>query len=127
MLQVLQHAAAGAAGLRRGDGGGGADRPGGPAGPRHGDLPPAGPEQALRRRLRRRRLQQPVQLEEHASVQRAAGLQGPGPHPPVRQEEVRGPGGGGGPGRAVDDSRRSAAALDGDRVIITNLCYSYLG
>lgn len=90
VVQVLQHSAAVAAGLRRADGGGGEGRPRGPFRPRHGDLPPAGPEQTLRHRLQLRHFQQPVQLEEHARVQHPAGLQGPRPHPPVRQEEIRG-------------------------------------
>lgn len=56
-LQVLQHPAPDAAGLRRADGGGGEGRDRVPVGPRHGNLPPAHPEQTLHRRIRLSRLQ----------------------------------------------------------------------
>lgn len=67
-LQILQHPAADPAGLRRTDGGGGEGRPRRQAGARHGDLPPAGPEQTLQHRLWLQHVQQPSQLEKHARV-----------------------------------------------------------
>lgn len=100
--QVLYHNAADPAGMRRADGGGSADWPHRQVRPRHGDLPAARPEQTVHQRLRLGLVQQPHQLEEHARVQHPAGLQRQRPHPPVRQEEIRGRHGGRGEWRQVD-------------------------
>lgn len=126
VVQVLQHSAAVAAGLRWADGGGGEGRPRGPVRPRHGDLPPAGPEQTLRHRLHLRNFQQPVQLEEHARVQHPAGLQGPRPHPPVRQEEIRGRPGGRAQSWQLDKTQKHCMHTETCSFLLRSLHNNYL-